>query len=87
MNPFLQTIVNTKIKQLTPGELIQMAEQYDISLTKSEAEKIVMILQKENINIYNTTQLNQLLEKVRRIVGNEAAGKAAELLEQFQSVL
>ncbi|OEH93723.1 DUF2624 family protein [Bacillus solimangrovi] len=87
MNPFLQTLVNQKVKQLTTQELIQYANQYDISISKKEAENILSLVKKEQINIYDEAKLNKLLDKIRNIVSADAANKAEKLLTQLQSIL
>lgn len=82
---FIQQMVNYKIKQLTANELIQLAKQYRIAITKNEAEKVVSILKNEKIDISDELQIRRILAKIKKEVSPKAMSQAEQLLNQFSS--
>lgn len=82
---FIQQMVNFKIKQLTATELIQLAKQYDISISKQEAEKVILILRNEKLNISNEVQIRRILAKIKKEVSPKAMYQAEQLLNHFLS--
>jgi hypothetical protein len=87
VNPFLQQMVNHKIRTLTPNELISYAQTQNIQVTPTEAKKIIEILhQEKKIDIYNNRQHNDIIQKVEKSVSPKLAKKADELLKQFSNL-
>ena len=88
MNSFIQQMVNQKVKQLTPNELIQYATMYNINITPEEARKIIRILKQEKqINIYDSKQHKKIIDKIANRINKDLAKKANELLQQFSKMM
>lgn len=84
MNPLIQHMVNQKIRAMTVDELVQQAKQFDISLTKAEARKILEIVRREkSINIKDTAQHKKIIRAIASEVSPQLAKKANELLLQY----
>lgn len=80
---FLQQMINHKINNITPGELVQLSSDYGIHISKSEAQKVISILRKERINIANQKQINNILLKIKREVNPNAMKQVQKLLARF----
>ncbi len=48
MNAIMQQLVNHKVNSLTKDELLQLARQYQITLTTDQAQKVITILRSED---------------------------------------
>ncbi|WP_078379679.1 DUF2624 domain-containing protein [Sutcliffiella halmapala] len=78
-----QQIVNKKLNNITPDELIHYGLQYDISLTNDQAKKISALLQSKKVNVFNTSERIQLMKDVAKITGHETAKKVNQLFTEF----
>jgi predicted nucleotidyltransferase len=87
MNPFVQQIVNTKIKELTPEQLMKYSVSYNVPLSIEQAKKVVAILKTKKINIYDEAQRTRLLNKIKTQLDQKSAKKVDELLQQFIHLL
>lgn len=83
MNPIIQQMVNYKINNISKAELLSYANQNGISLTDEQASKILTILRKQQIDIFDVTQRKHLLAQVERIIGKSTAMKINQLFMSF----
>lgn len=79
-----QQIVNHKLKNITTDELIMYAKQYNITVTKDQAKDVIKLLKgKENINIFNNEEKNQLLKEIARVTSPQVARQLNQIFMKF----
>lgn len=83
MNPFMAHMVNQKLNNLSAQELIQLAAQYQFPVSPSEANKVIAILRRYNININNAAQRNEIIEAIAAEVSREKANYIQYLINNF----
>ena len=83
MNAIIQQLVNQKINSLTQSDLIQLAKQYQISLSQDQAVKVISILRSETIDVSNQAQVNRLIHRLQTEVDQHVGNVVKQLLQQF----
>jgi hypothetical protein len=83
MNPLLQQMINFKINTMTTGELLNLASEYQLSITEREARQIVSILKKEKVDIANAEQRKTILREIAAVAGRDTAKKIDTLFQSF----
>ncbi|RJR09251.1 DUF2624 domain-containing protein [Candidatus Parcubacteria bacterium] len=78
-----QQIVNKKLHNISPEELMNYSAQYNISLTSDQAKKVSTLLQSKKVNVFNTSERIQLMKEVAKITGHETAKKVNQLFMEF----
>jgi hypothetical protein len=85
---FIQQLVNQKIKEVSPQELMKYATMYNIELSHKEAIKVIKILrQQKQIDIHNSQQHKKIIQTIAKEVDPALAKKADQLLQQFKKKL
>ena len=80
MNPLVRQFINNKINTITPEDLINLGNIYQIRLSRNQAIKIVKILRREKINIENRAQLDRILRQIGTEVGVDVQYKIQSIL-------
>ncbi|ERN54780.1 DUF2624 domain-containing protein [Alkalihalophilus marmarensis] len=83
MNSIMQQLVNQKVNSLTAGELMQLSSQYQIPLTKDQAEGVINVLREEQIDVGNADQVNKIIQKLQTEVDPHVSSIVTQLLQQF----
>lgn len=83
MNPFVQQMINHKINSLTPKQLYQLANQYNVPVSMKQAHQITTILHRQPVNILDETQRKRILNQIAYEVDPAVARKIKTLLESF----
>ncbi|SFD68214.1 Protein of unknown function [Bacillus sp. OV194] len=83
MNPFMIHMVNSKLNQLTAQELVQLAGQYQFPVSMQEANKVIGILRRYNINITNAAQRAEIIEAIAAEVSREKANYIQYLINNY----
>jgi hypothetical protein len=78
-----QQIVNKKLHNISPEELMNYSAQYNISLTSDQAKKVSALLHSKKVNVFNTSERIQLMKEVAKITGHETAKKVNQLFMEF----
>ncbi|MBT2656683.1 DUF2624 domain-containing protein [Bacillus sp. ISL-18] len=78
-----ESIINHKINTITAEELIKYANQFNITISNQQANKISEYLRGKNINIFDTTQRSQLVKQIAKAAGPETAREVNKLLVEF----
>ncbi|TYR82387.1 DUF2624 domain-containing protein [Priestia megaterium] len=79
----LQQIVNKKVNNLTPSELLKYSKQYNISITNEQAHTLVSVIKQKPVNIYNVEERRYLIKKIAQVTDRETAKKVNDLLQQL----
>ncbi|WP_085523347.1 DUF2624 family protein [Tuberibacillus sp. Marseille-P3662] len=64
MNSMFRQMLNQKINQLTPSGLVKLAKQYGFKIKQDEAEKVLGILQQQDVDIFNKSQRQTALKQL-----------------------
>ena len=74
-----EMMVNHKINQIRPDELLSLAKQHQITLTQNQAQSITGLLAGRNINIFDIRQRQNVLGQITQVAGANTA-RAIETL-------
>ncbi len=79
----LENIINHKINTITSEELMKYANQFQIKITKGQADKIAAYLRGKHVNIFNNSERIQVIKEIARIAGPDVAREVNRLFLQF----
>lgn len=79
----VEMMVNHKINQIKPDELLALAQQYQVSLTKNEAVQISKLLVGQNINIFDARQRQTLIGRIAGKIGMSKAKQIENIFYQL----
>ena len=82
MNIF-QNIINHKLNTMTADELLQYADQYQISLSRKEASQIANYIKGKKVNIFNDGERSQLIRELAKTTNIHTAKEVNRLLSSF----
>ncbi|GGM31416.1 hypothetical protein GCM10011351_16940 [Paraliobacillus quinghaiensis] len=83
MQPFVQQMIEKKIKNLSSSELLNYAQQYQINLTRTQANEIVTFLRSTDLNPLEQADRVKLLKKLAQITDLKTAQQAQQLFNQI----
>lgn len=83
MNPFIIQMVNFKINQLTPEDLVQLSAQHQVPVTMQQAKKIIAVLKTETIDVSNKQQVERMIDKLQQLDDPYLSSVMSSLLNQF----
>jgi hypothetical protein len=78
-----ENIINHKISTITADELLKYANQFQISITRSEAAKIAAYLRGTKVNIFSDAERAKLVKEIAKVSGVETAKEVNRLFLQF----
>lgn len=78
-----ENIINHKINTITGSELFKYAKQFQLSISKEQAEKVAAILRGRNINIFDQGERSKVLKVMEKIVGAQTTKEVERLLVKF----
>lgn len=79
----VEMMVNHKINQIKPDELLALAQEYQVSLTKNEAVQISKLLVGQNINIFDARQRQTLIGRIAGKIGMSKAKQMENIFYQL----
>lgn len=83
----IEMVVNHKMNHIKPEELLALAEQYQVSITKSEAVQISQLLAGQNINIFDARQRQTLIGRIAGITGMNKAKQIENIFYQLTGTM
>ncbi|WP_462412239.1 DUF2624 domain-containing protein [Neobacillus sp. Marseille-QA0830] len=78
MNIF-ENIINHKINTITAEELLKYADQFNITVTRKQAVKIVEYLKGKKINLFDDAERARLIREIAKAAGPETAREVNKL--------
>ncbi|WP_319922074.1 DUF2624 domain-containing protein [Neobacillus dielmonensis] len=78
-----QNIINHKINTITAEELLKYADQFHITVTQKQAEKIVKYLKGKKINLFDDTQRAQIIREIAKAAGPQTAKEVNKLFTEL----
>jgi Mn-dependent DtxR family transcriptional regulator len=79
----VQQIVNKKVNNITPKELLKYSKQYNIPLTDQQAQTLVSVIRQQPVNIYNFEERRNLIKQIAQVTDRETARRVNELFQQL----
>ena len=78
-----QNIINHKLNTMTADELLQYADQYQISLSEKKPSQIANYIKGKKVNIFNDGERSQLIRELAKITNIHTAKEVNRLLSSF----
>lgn len=78
-----ESIINHKINTMTADELLKYANQFQISVTKTQAEQIAGYLRGKQVNIFNDKERRLLIKEIAKTAGANTAKQVNQLFLLF----
>ncbi|SFA95915.1 MULTISPECIES: DUF2624 domain-containing protein [unclassified Bacillus (in: firmicutes)] len=78
-----ENIINHKISTITPDELLKYANQFKISVNRTQAVQIAEYLHGKKVNIFDDSQRVKLVKEIAKIAGADTAKEVNKLFMQF----
>lgn len=78
-----ENIINHKISNITADELLKYASQFQISITKAQAQKIAGYLRGKKVNIFIDSERTALIKEIARVTSPETAREINKLFVKF----
>lgn len=78
-----EKIINHKINTITGKELLKYGKQFQISITKEQADKIAGYLRGKNFNIFNDAERLKVIEEIAKITNRETAKEVNRIFQGF----
>jgi Protein of unknown function (DUF2624) len=78
-----ENIINHKISTITGDELLKYGKQFQITITKQQANKIAEYLRGKQVNIFNDEERSKIVKEIARIAGPDTARAVNKLFIQF----
>ncbi|WP_432694108.1 DUF2624 domain-containing protein [Priestia aryabhattai] len=79
----VQQIVNKKVNNITPKELLKYSKQYNIPITDQQAHTLVFVIRQQPVNIYNLEERRNLIKQIAQVTDRETARRVNELFQQL----
>lgn len=78
-----ENIINHKVSNITAAELLKYGGQFQISISKQQAEKIAEYLRGKQVNIFNDNERTKLIKEIAKVAGPKTAKAVNRLFIQF----
>jgi len=84
MNNIYQQIVNQKLKTITPDELVSYGKEYQISINRNQAQKVLTLLRnRQKVNIFDANERKALLMEIAKVTSPQVARELNRLFIKF----
>ncbi|QKY71638.1 DUF2624 domain-containing protein [Lentibacillus sp. CBA3610] len=83
MSSVIKQLVNKKLKQLSPDELLQYAHQYNFSINRKQAIEIATYLRQNTIDPFDPGHRKKMFEELARITDKATANQAQKLFVEI----
>lgn len=78
-----ENIINHKLSNITGAELLKYANQFQIAVSKTDADKIAQYLRGKKINIFNDSDRAKVIKEIAKIAGPDTAKQVNKLFLMF----
>lgn len=83
MNPLMKTFVNYKLTTMDAKELLAFAKKYEITMTPSQASRVVAIIQKDHFNLFDEQKRKSVLRAISEQISPELSKSMGQLFHRF----
>jgi len=81
----MKQVINLKMNTLTPQELLRLGNKYQLTLSSQQAKKIVDLIKERKINVFNSSERGQLLQKITESTNSDIAQQIEYIFSNFMS--
>lgn len=78
-----ENIINHKINTITGNELLKYANQFQVKVSRENADKIAQYLRGKGVNIFNDQDRTKVIREIAKIAGPETARQVNKLFTMF----
>jgi hypothetical protein len=78
-----ESIINHKISTMTAEELLKYANQFQIAISRQQAEQIANYLRGKQVNIFNEGERKLLIKEIAKTAGVDTAKQVNQLFLLF----
>jgi hypothetical protein len=78
-----ENIINHKISTITADELLKYANQFKISVNRTQATQIAGYLHGKQVNIFDDSQRVKLIKEIAKVAGPDTAREVNKLFLQL----
>ncbi|RFU61872.1 DUF2624 domain-containing protein [Bacillus sp. V59.32b] len=82
-----EMMINHKVNTITPDELLGLARQYNVKLTKDQASIICKVVAGKNINVFNKVERQKAIKQVADQTGLATANELEAIFQQLTANL
>lgn len=79
----LKQLVIQKLGHITPSSLVQLGQQFGLTISENHAKKIVYILKKHDYDIFDEVQRNKLIHRISKEIDPQLAENIQTLMGNF----
>ncbi|MFD1705422.1 DUF2624 domain-containing protein [Siminovitchia sediminis] len=79
----IKNMVNYKLNIITADDLMRYASEFNIQVTRSQAEKIAGYLRGKNFDLFDDHVRGQVIREIAKITGPKTAREINRLFNQF----
>ncbi|PGS55135.1 DUF2624 family protein [Bacillus sp. AFS041924] len=79
----IQTLVNKKVNNITPKDLLKLSQQYQVYITPDQANKVAAILNGKNYNIYDAEHKKQILAQIENVTSKATAQQIDTIFQKL----
>lgn len=79
-----ENIINHKINTITGDELLKYGNQFQVSITKAQANQIAAYLRGKKVNIFNESERAKLIKEIANITSPGIAKEVNRILLSFK---
>ncbi|WP_132743004.1 DUF2624 domain-containing protein [Scopulibacillus darangshiensis] len=79
----IKQLVNQKINNMTPDELLKVSRQYGLSLSRSQGAKVSGLLKGREVDIFDDHERKALLKTIAKNIDPGLAVSMNKLFNQF----
>ncbi|RYG74714.1 DUF2624 domain-containing protein [Lentibacillus lipolyticus] len=82
MSSFIKQLVTSKLKQLSPDELLHYAHEYNFSISRKQANAITSYLESHTVDPFSSSSRKKMFQELARITDRNTAIKAEKLFKE-----
>lgn len=82
-----EMMINHKVNTITPDDLLSLARQHNVKLTKDQARIICKIVAGKNINVFNKAERQKAIKQIADQTGLAAANEMEAIFQQLTANL
>jgi hypothetical protein len=83
MSIFIKQMILTKLRQITPNEILEYSTKYGFQVTRQQAEQISNYVRSKRINPFDKKEREKMLLDLSEITDQQTAMKANQLFHEL----
>ncbi|WP_440895863.1 DUF2624 family protein [Amphibacillus sp. Q70] len=83
MNNMFKQVIQKKMAEITPNELLAHANSYQVTLSETQANQLINILRTQQFDPFKKTDLIKMFDHLEQITDQATVKQAKIILNQF----